>query len=45
MGLGNFLLEFVIIPSYWWVGILHIPLFVISFYCLALSFNEMAGQA
>jgi hypothetical protein len=45
MSLGNFVLEFVIIPSYWWIGILHIPLFILSFCSLVLSFNEIAGQA
>lgn len=37
MGLGNLALEFVIYPSWWWIGVLHIPLFVISLYCLALA--------
>ena len=44
MGLGNLALEFVIYPSYWWIGILHIPLFIISAYSLAISFNEITGQ-
>jgi hypothetical protein len=44
MSLGNFVLEFVIVPSYWWIGLLHIPLFALSFCCLVLSFNEIAGQ-
>lgn len=44
MSLGNFVLEFVIIPSYWWIGVLHIPLFILSSCSLVLSFNEIAGQ-
>jgi hypothetical protein len=44
MGIGNMVLEFVIYPDYWWIGILHIPLFVISVYCLWLSLNEIAVQ-
>lgn len=42
LGLGNLVLEFIIYPNWWWIGILHIPLFVISLYCLALAFNEIA---
>jgi hypothetical protein len=45
MALGNFALEFVIEPSYWWIGVLHLPLFILSCYCLALSFSEVARQA
>jgi hypothetical protein len=44
MGLGNMVLEFVIYPSWWWIGILHIPLFVISSYSVVLSFIEIAKQ-
>jgi hypothetical protein len=44
MSLGNFVLEFMIIPSYWWIGVLHIPLFILSSCSLVLSFNEIAGQ-
>jgi hypothetical protein len=44
LSLGNVGLDFVIYPIYWWVGVLHIPLFVISAYSLWLSFNEIVGQ-
>jgi hypothetical protein len=44
MGLGNFVLEFVLYPAYWWIGVLHIPLFIISLYSLLFSFNEIAAQ-
>jgi hypothetical protein len=44
MSLGNFVLEFVMIPSYWWIGVLHFPLFILSSYSLVLSFREIAGQ-
>jgi hypothetical protein len=42
LGLGNMVLEFVIYPTWWWIGVLHIPLLVISLYCVVLSFNEIA---
>ncbi|PKO12879.1 MAG: hypothetical protein CVU39_22340 [Chloroflexi bacterium HGW-Chloroflexi-10] len=44
MGLGNMLLEFIIYPAFWWIGIFHIPLLIISLWCVVLSFNEIAGQ-
>jgi hypothetical protein len=34
MGISNLVLEWVIIPAYWWIGILHVPLVIISAYCL-----------
>ncbi len=34
LALGNFLICFVIYPTYWWVGILHLPLLVIGVYGL-----------
>jgi hypothetical protein len=37
IGLGNIWLEFVYEPSLWWLGILHIPLVVISSVGLILS--------
>jgi hypothetical protein len=40
MSLGNMALEFVIYPVYWWIGVLHIPLFIISSYSLWLSFSN-----
>jgi hypothetical protein len=44
MSLGNFVLEFVMIPSYWWIGVLHIPLFTLSSYSLVLSYTEIVRQ-
>lgn len=44
LSLGNFVLEFVIIPSYWWIGVLHIPLLILSSCSVVLSFNQIAGQ-
>ena len=44
MSLGNFLLEFVIVPSYWWIGVLHIPLFALSTCSLVLSLIDIAGN-
>jgi hypothetical protein len=40
MGLSNLVLEWVIIPSYWWIGVLHVPLTVIS----ALGLLKVARQ-
>ena len=40
MALGNFYLEFVLVPSSWWTGVLHIPLFILSSYGIILSFTE-----
>jgi len=40
IGFGNMILEFIIYPEYyWWIGILHIPLLLISSYCLWLLFK------
>ena len=44
IGIGNMVLEFIIYPEYWWIGILHIPLFIISSYGLWLSFNDILLQ-
>lgn len=38
IGLGNMGLP-ILIPTYWWVGVLHIPLLTISGYGLVLSFK------
>jgi hypothetical protein len=40
MGLGNFLLEFILYPQYGWIGVLHVPLVVISFCGLVLEFKS-----
>ena len=45
MSLGNFILEFVIYPTYWWVGILHIPLFTLSMYSVVISFTDLVRLA
>jgi hypothetical protein len=34
MGVSNLVLEWVIIPSYWWIGVLHLPLVIISAFSL-----------
>lgn len=44
ISLGNMALEFVIFPIYWWIGILHIPLFIISLVSLWLSVKEIIAQ-
>lgn len=31
---------FILKPDYWWMGILHLPLFAISLYCFLLSFHK-----
>jgi hypothetical protein len=37
MGISNLVLEFIIIPAYWWIGILHFPLVILSMYCLWIT--------
>ena len=44
MSLGNFMLEFGMVPAYGWIGILHIPLFILSSYGILISFGEIVGQ-
>ncbi|MHC1782260.1 MAG: hypothetical protein AB9891_05770 [Anaerolineaceae bacterium] len=44
MSLGNFALEFYIYPSLWWIGVLHLPLFINSACCLALWFSDIVQQ-
>jgi hypothetical protein len=34
MGVSNLALEWVIIPQFWWIGVLHLPLVIISAYSL-----------
>lgn len=34
MGIFNLILEFLIIPSYWWIGVLHFPLLILSAWSL-----------
>lgn len=36
MGVSNLVLEWAIIPSYWWIGVLHLPLVIISAFCLII---------
>jgi hypothetical protein len=38
IGLGNLFLEFVYLPGYFWVGVLHIPLVLLSAAGVGLSF-------
>lgn len=40
MGLGNFLLEFILYPQYGWIGVLHIPLVVVSISGLVLEYKS-----
>ena len=40
MGAGNLILEFILIPAYWWIGCLHFPLVILSGYSLFLLFRE-----
>jgi len=40
LSLGNFFLELVMIPDYWWVGMLHIPLCLISTLSVCLAFKN-----
>jgi hypothetical protein len=41
MSLGNMVLEFVIYPSYWWIGVLHFPLFILSMVGFILSVRRI----
>jgi hypothetical protein len=41
MSLGNFALEFWLQPSMWWIGVLHLPLFINSACGLALWFSDI----
>ncbi len=40
MGISNLVLEFVIFPAFWWIGMLHFPLVILSTYSLLLVFRE-----
>jgi hypothetical protein len=44
MGLGNLLLEFVILPQWWWIGCLHFPLVILSAYSPILVFGHTIQQ-
>jgi hypothetical protein len=37
LGAVNMLVWFVVLPSGWWMGVLHIPLLVISIYAFVLG--------
>jgi len=39
IGLGNLWLEFLYLPELWWVGVLHLPLVIVSGYGLWLSYR------
>jgi hypothetical protein len=45
LSLGNMVLEFVIYPSYWWIGVLHFPLFILSMvgFIFSIRYVEMPG--
>jgi len=38
-GAVNMLVWFVVMPSAWWMGVLHIPLLMISIYAFVLGFR------
>jgi hypothetical protein len=40
IGVSNLVLEFVINPTWWWIGFLHFPLVILSVYSLFLIFDE-----
>jgi hypothetical protein len=37
LGVGNLILEFWLIPSFWWIGVLHFPLVIISLITLVIG--------
>lgn len=37
MALGNLYLEWAIAPQMWWIGVLHLPLLILSFTGLGLT--------
>ncbi|MBO3840205.1 MAG: hypothetical protein QXN75_04655 [Thermoproteota archaeon] len=39
IGFWNMIGNFIMMPQFWWNGVLHIPLMLISLYALALSFK------
>jgi hypothetical protein len=45
IGLGNLWLEFIYIPQYYWVGIFHVPLVVLSFIGITLSFKKAGVES
>ncbi len=44
MSLGNMVLEFVVYPSYWWIGVLHFPLLILSMVGFILSVRHLIGK-
>jgi hypothetical protein len=44
MSMGNLVLEFVIYPSYWWIGVLHFPLFILSIVVFLLSVSRIRTE-
>lgn len=40
MGFGNLLLEFILNPTWWWIGCLHFSLVILSAYSLILVFRH-----
>ena len=45
LGVVNMLVWFVVLPSGWWMGVLHIPLLVIAVYAFVLAHVRTAGRA
>lgn len=44
LGIGNLVLEFVMYPALWWIGILHLPLLAISLYCVMTTVGSGLAQ-
>jgi len=46
IGFYNMLVNFYMFPARWWLGVLHLPLMVLSLYGLVLSFisGEQRGS-
>ncbi len=44
IGLGNVGLALIQISNYWWVGIMHIPLIIVSIYGLILSYTSFLNE-
>jgi hypothetical protein len=43
-GVTNVVEWFVLQPSMWWMGIMHVPLITISLYAFAMTFREVSDQ-
>jgi hypothetical protein len=43
-GIINVVIWFVVYPSGWWMGVLHIPLLTISIYAFVLGHTKLLGK-